>query len=762
MNDQMIAELFAQIGFKVDLKGIQQAKGALKHLEQQAKATGKAMQQSMKQSAGGGSPKAITAATQAQTKAQFAAQLQGAKLTALNNKSAASGLQTQQQQVKLQIQQQKLAAQTAVSQAQAARAQLQNQAQALRNQVSQLSLVNAAANAQARASQNALRDQLLQHRLARAQAGATPHNNAARSGARMGGGILGFGASSVHRFGGFGSVAGTLAGGGVNGVLGGLAGEAAGASTALGSILGPAALVVAAFAAVTAAAYGFAREAERAANTKNLRLGQFESVGDRTPENAERMNNRFENFAQINGLSTKATGESYAKLTNALSGKVGVDKGADITEAYMRFAVAQHLTNQDMQRSSLGVRQAFGFGQLKAQETNQILEPLGAHGMAYASEAWQRAKGGKLTGDAASKEFLSDRQDRKISGDMLTKWFSNFAEILDSHANDGDLLNKGRQTQQAWDNRVGNQFQANLSSAYEDTGLKKSMSGDDGLYANFVTFLHELNPAFVSLGDVSNTVIIGLTGVIKMMTQAAAWFNNGSSFFNPEFTKGLGESLSKLGDTISILFNSLGDGKSDLAIGVLKTLGEVVIGVITGLVDALTMLVRGAIQISRFLQAAYYSAPVIGDKDKYQALQKQWAYEDKQFNDRMAARSGAQTPTIPDAQQAPQPQSNIPQVDPNAKWRSPDNSDIPVIPQVMAAPPLTSPVQPAINGKAGITNNNTTTVHFTTGPTTITTGVHASELEDKLAKASLDAQAQFNAQFMAMAAPTNISRSRGN
>ncbi|WP_141562508.1 hypothetical protein, partial [Pseudomonas syringae] len=121
MNDQMMAELFAQIGFKVDLKGIQQAKGALKHLEQQAKATGKAMQQSMKQSAGGGSPKAITAATQAQTKAQFAAQLQGAKLTALNNKSAASGLQTQQQQVKLQIQQQKLAAQTAVSQAQAAR-----------------------------------------------------------------------------------------------------------------------------------------------------------------------------------------------------------------------------------------------------------------------------------------------------------------------------------------------------------------------------------------------------------------------------------------------------------------------------------------------------------------------------------------------------------------------------------------------------------------------------------------------------------------
>ena len=78
--------------------------------------------------------------------------------------------------------------------------------------------------------------------------------------------------------------------------------------------------------------------------------------------------------------------------------------------------------------------------------------------------------------------------------------------ILDSHSNDGGLLDKGRQTQQAWDNRISNQYQANMSNAYEDTGLHQTMAGNDGLYDNFVKFLHELNPEFVALGEASNFV----------------------------------------------------------------------------------------------------------------------------------------------------------------------------------------------------------------------------------------------------------------
>lgn len=112
VTDQELGELFAKIGFKVDLKGIQQAKAVMKALEAQARNTGKAIDKALKGTGGAGqAAKNMVVAQQAQTKAQHQAQLQNAKLAKINNSSRASGLKTQQQQVALQIKQAQLAAQ---------------------------------------------------------------------------------------------------------------------------------------------------------------------------------------------------------------------------------------------------------------------------------------------------------------------------------------------------------------------------------------------------------------------------------------------------------------------------------------------------------------------------------------------------------------------------------------------------------------------------------------------------------------------------
>ncbi|WP_206212423.1 hypothetical protein, partial [Pseudomonas viridiflava] len=98
-----------------------------------------------------------------------------------------------------------------------------------------------------------------------------------------------------------------------------------------------------------------------------------------------------------------------------------------------------------------------GKGQLYSEEwSGQIAEHLGAHANQYGAEAWQRASGGKLTGDAAEIAFSKDRQDRKIRGDTLVKFMTELGKVLDEHANDGGLLDKARQTQDSWDNRISN------------------------------------------------------------------------------------------------------------------------------------------------------------------------------------------------------------------------------------------------------------------------------------------------------------------
>lgn len=780
LSDQSLGELFATIGFKVDLTGINKARAAMKSLEAQAKATGKAMQAAMKNLGGGNlgnAAKSLAVAQQAQNKAQFQAQLQDAKLAKINNSSNASGLKTQQQQVALQIKQAQLAAVTQKSAAAAAKASLQQHAQALGHQIQNSRLANLQQQNQIRAARQAAQ----QHAAIRRAQGLTNSHTAGPRSAH-GGGLLGIGNGALHRFGGVGRFAGGVTGGaeGALGGLEGLAGGLGGAAAGLGAIAGSAALVVAAFAAVAAAATGFAREAERAANTKNQRLGQFESVGDKTPENAARMNNRFENFAQIEGLSTQDAGESYAKLTNALSSKIGVDKAADATEGFMRFGVAQHLSNEDLKRSSLGVRQAFGFGQLKAQETNQILEPLGAHGMEYAAEAWQRAKGGKLTGDAASKEFLTDRQDRKISGDMLTKWFTSFSEVLNSHANDGGLLDKARKTQQAGDNRIKNQYNSNMSAAFDNTGLHSTMPA---LYDSFVDFLLAIEPQFEALGRSSDTVLTAVTGLVKGMTSLANWFNSGKSYLDPKFAQDFSNALNELGTSFSTLWHTIKQtfGIAEEA-GVFKTAGETLVGVITAVVDVITVFTDAIIFMMRTLQDGLHALPTavggISDDD-YAKITKQRQVDDKKRADIVARREldrngGGPMPGVTGNVDTTAPWrvtdgSDIPTA-PTSQWRVTDGSDIPKVaafPATVGATPKTPLVQPAVNGQAAasaVNNNVTNTITLNQAPITIN-GVDTQEikgaLEDHRVATERTMQDMVNKLSPATAAATQ-SQARGN
>ncbi|WP_137188405.1 hypothetical protein [Pseudomonas asiatica] len=732
MNEHAIAELFAKIGFKVDPIGIKQATALLKSLEKQTQATGKAMQNALKATGG----KGIAQAQQAMNKAQFDAALQNAKFTKVQQQGAATQLKTQQQQVKLQQEQQKLAALQAADQRRAAISNLQAQGVGLANQLKSLNLTNRAAQAQRKAQIDAVRHSMAQHRLNRLQAGSAGTHITGRHGP----GLLGHGVGAIHRFGGVGSFAGRVAAGGAVEGLAGLSGGLSGAAVGLGAVAGAAALVVAAFAAVTAAATAFAREAERAANTRNQRIGQFEAVGPKTLANAERMNARFENFAQTEGFSTKALGADYAKIVGALSAKVGVNQSADVAEGILRYGKAQHLSNENIAKVSLGIRQALGKGQLYSEEwTGQISEHLGAHANTLGAEAWQKATGGNLTGDAALQAFTKDRADKKIRGEDLVKFFVQLGAVMDRRANDGGLLDKARNTQESWDNRISNQYQANMSSAFTKSGLEKTMPG---LYESLVKALNELQPQFKALGDASNYVLQGFTGLVKNFTAMVAWFNNGNSFFDPKFTKELGAAFDELGVSAKALMHSIfGNDGLDTAFSLLKTTGEVVIGVITTIVDVFSTLVDVFTAVFRVIQDGLHFLPDnlggISD-EKYAEIVKQREADDKQRADIQAKRKAAiegvspqadskNNNTDPTASWRVTDGSDIPTL--NKDWRVTDGSDIPTTPNklaVMATPPVTPPVQPAVNGQS-VSNSVVYNINVTTGDTNIS-GVETDKM----------------------------------
>lgn len=736
VTDQELGELFAKIGFKVDLKGIQQAKAVMKALETQARNTGKAIDKALKSTGGAGqTAKNMAVAQQAQTKAQFQAQLQNAKLAKINNSSQASGLKTQQQQVALQIKQAQLAAATQRTQVAAAKARLQQHAQALGHQIQSSRLANLQQQHQIRAARAAAQ----QHAAARRAAGQanTPSHGGPRS--AHGGGLLGVGGHAIHRFGGVGRFAGGLANGAAINGLEGLAGGLGRAAMGLGAVAGSALLVVAAFAAIVAASSGFARAAERAANTRNQRLGQFQAVGDKTPENAQRMNNRFENFAQTEGLSTRELGADYSKIVGALSSKVGVDKAADTAEGIFRYGKAQHLSNENMSKISLGMRQALGKGQLFSEEwTGQIAEHLGAHANEFGAEAWQKASGGKLTGDDALKAFGKDRQDRKISGDALTRFMMELGKTLDQHANDGGLLDKARNTQDSWDNRIGNQYQANMASAFDNTGLQSTMPA---LYSSLVEFLKAIEPQFEALGRSSDMVLTAVTGMVKGLTELANWFNNGKNYFDPKFMEDFSSAMDELGTSLTTYYHTIKQafGIAD-DVGVFKTVGETLIGVITAVVDAIAAFADAITYLLRKVQDGLHFVGKIDD-DKYDQIVKQREIDDKQRADLVARREldrGGGGPM-------PNPNGNV---DPTAPWRLTDGSDIPKLdtvvapdagpkafPNMVGATPKTPLIQPAVNGQAAASAVNTNVVNNITiqqAPMTINSGASADELAGHL------------------------------
>ncbi|MFJ4352739.1 hypothetical protein ACIPZ5_17770 [Pseudomonas sp. NPDC089428] len=758
MNEHMIAELFASIGFKVDPAGLLQAKALFKGLEKQATATGKAMQDAFK-GIGVGAGKNIAQAQQALSKAEANAHMQGAKLAKVQHQGQHAGVRTQREMVRLQQEQAKLAGIQAATQGRINRDSLHAAGQALGNQLKQLNIADRIAASQRKAQADAIRHHLLQHKLNRAQSGNTGRHITGRHGS----GLLGHGVGAVHRFGGVGNLAGRVAAGGAVDGLGALSGGLAGAAGGLGAVAGSAVLVVAAFAAVTAAAAGFAREAERAANTRNERLAQFKTVGDKTDANSQRMNDRFENFAQQEGFSTKALGGDYSKVVGALAGKVGVDQAADTAEGIFRYGRAQHLSNENLAKISLGMRQALGKGQLYSEEwTGQISEHLGAHANELGAEAWQRAIGGKLTGDAALQAFVKDRGDKKIRGSDLTQFFVELGKVMNKHANDGGLLTTARNTQAAWDNRISNQYQANMARTYDESGLKETMPD---FYQSLVKALNELQPEFVALGSAANAVMQGFTGLIQSFTKMMAWFNDGSSYLDPKFMKDFGAAFSELGVSFKALFHTLFDnGGITGGFDILKATLETVVGVVSTAARVLATLVDVFTAIFRTIQDGEHAIGIISDS-KYEKILEQRAADDKQRADIQGQdQEKANTPPVmpavgPDDKDHRQP---------DAPWRLTDNSDIPTVPAAvnklapMASPPITAPQQPAVNGQA--VNNVSNNVTITIGETHITaTGTDDLQAQlDAHLNDALNKMQQVIAPLSPAKALATQTRARGN
>ncbi|SEC54229.1 hypothetical protein FIV41_25835 [Pseudomonas marginalis] len=769
MNEQAIAELFAKIGFKVDGSGIKHAQQLLKGLERQAQAAGKAMQKALGGQGIGG--KQVAQAHQAMNKAQFDAALQGAKLQKIHQQGAATGLKTQQQQLKVQQDQAKLAA----IQAKAAQAATAAQAkQNINNALQHMNLTNRAARAQQQAQAHATRQALAQHRLNKAL--TNPAGAHRRTSSGHGGGLVGRGAGALHRFGGAGGLVGKVGAGNPLGAIEGLSSGLGRASMGLGAVAGSAALVVAAFAAVSAAAVAFSREAERASNVRNQRIGQFEAVGDRTPEGANRINNRFESFAQTEGFDTKSMGADYAKIVGGLAPKVGVDKAQDTTEGILRYAKAQHLSNENISKVSLGLRQALGKGQLYSEEwTGQISEHLGAHANSLGAEAWQRATGGNKTGDEALKAFNQDRKDKKISGDALIKFVTELGSVMDRRANDGGLLDKGRMTQDSWDNRIRNQYQSNMAKSYDNTDLKMSMVGNNGLYDSITKMMNELQPQFLATGRAAATIVDGLSSLIQKFTQMTAFFNNGGSYLDPKFMGELGGAFKELGVAFSTLWTTLfGNGGLTGGVDVLKITLEAIVGVITFVVDGLTAFVDVLTWIGRKVQDIQHYFGNINDEDYDKIVaqrasddsDRQWQVDQRQANLWMAGKKKDDPDYAPNQLALPSTNGNIlgsglsaPTVNFDAAAASVQNKLA-----TLSNPPITPFLQPQVNGQAA---NNTTNsnVQVTIGDTTINgatdTDALKAQMEEHNAKLVDTVKEALSKNSPAVAAGTMV-RARGN
>ncbi|PKA72879.1 hypothetical protein ATI02_5980 [Pseudomonas baetica] len=477
MTEESVVQLTGDILLKVDTRPIDRLEHKLRGLMRLSDAIGRKIGKNL--TPDGRAMNKLAA----QTKQQFAAQMQASKFTLAQQQQQTKlgSLQAKQslEQIKVRKAEQAHAVAAATAQRRAQLDQVRTQGALLANKMKALRLTDLESRLKARqlrADRNARRAPQAQTRFRNPFHGG---GGVGRGGyARVG--LAGHAGRLANHFGGFGRNGGSggiprphMPSGGRSG-SGGRVSSAVGGFPALGGLAMAATGATVALAAMAAVAFKFVSEAERAANAQQQRNAQFK-VAAGSEEGAKGMEARYQKLADYLGLNANEGGRDYAKLTGALAKKGGVAQAEATASGIMSYGKAQGMTQDEMKLMNRGLLQALGKNQLYAEEwTGQISEHLGANANQYGAEAYQRAIGGKKTGQEAEDQFRKDREDRKIRGPVLQAFIKELGAVLGKHANDGGALDVARQSQESRKARFANQLSENMTHAYNNSGLKEA------------------------------------------------------------------------------------------------------------------------------------------------------------------------------------------------------------------------------------------------------------------------------------------------
>jgi len=587
MMEESVVQLTGDIDIRVDTRPIDRLEHKLRALMRLSDAIGRKLGKNL--SPDGRAMNKLAA----QSKQQFAAQMQASKFALVQQQQHAKlgTLQTKQalEQAKVKKAEAASAVASATAQRKAQIDQLKAQGTTLANKMKSLRLSDLEERIKAR-------QQRAERNARRAPQAQTPFRNPFHGGGGTGrGGLAGHAGRMANNSGGFGR------GGGHAGVSrphmpSGGGGSRLGAGIgfpALGGLAMAATGAAVALAAMAAVAFKFVSEAERAANAKQQRNSQFK-VASGSDEGASRMEIRYQKLADYLGVDANEGGRDYAKLTGALSKKGGVEQAERTASGILSYGKAQGMTGEEMKNMNRGLLQALGKNQLYAEEwTGQISEHLGANANQFGAEAYQRAIGGHKTGQDAADQFMKDRTDKKIKGDVLQNFIKELGGVLAQHANDGGALDVARQSQDSRKARFSNQMSENMTHAYNNSGLKEATGP---LYENAQGLLKALGPEFDKFATWSADTIKMLSQGLKLATGFVNALNSSNpdsmnKYFDPEsikkfkeawdgFTTGLQERFSLLGDLWKEIFGEtsakgFASGVLDVLTFILKAFNEI-------------------------------------------------------------------------------------------------------------------------------------------------------------------------------------------
>jgi hypothetical protein len=340
-----------------------------------------------------------------------------------------------------------------------------------------------------------------------------------------------------------------------------------GAAASFGGLAMAATAATAAITLMAAAASKFVAEAERSANAQQQRLAQFK-VASGSEAGAAGMEARYQKLADFLGVDSREGGRDYGKLTGALAKRMGVDQSEQTAAGIMSYGKAQGMSGEEMKNMNRGLLQALGKNQLYAEEwTGQIAEHLGANANQFGAEAYQRAIGGKLTGQNAADQFMKDRKDGKIKGDVLINFMKQLGQVLAQHANDGGALDIARQSQESRRARFSNQMNENLTHAYNNSGLKESTGP---MYEAAGGLLKALGPQFDQFATLSTTFVKAFTSATGAVTDFVNAMNSNNqkakdAYVSEEARKRYEESSAQFNSDFGKLADTIGKVWADIS-----------------------------------------------------------------------------------------------------------------------------------------------------------------------------------------------------